>query len=307
MKKILAVLVLFILFGCDDGDMTFQSFNFADATARTCEDGKIYKISGAEALVLDLDPAYFENVPTNGVPRVITISGTNTVQYLKYGTEIGNNQNIICSSLPPVSPTEVWNANGGTIEVTTVANTDPENLSIITGYTHTIRLVSLSFTRNEETIIIQNNNFGDIETELGYNFSFDENVTLQACTGGEVLYIIKQNEVLRMQLNNAALFINSVEGSPREQDINEDNSIFLDIYDGNNITAQRVCGAEEPTPHLIGRWRAIEGKVRVTTTEITTGVFSHQIEFINMTFQNTANADEEFVRTNYILGDTYDQ
>lgn len=309
MKKIFGLLALLLVFGCDDGDMTFETFNFTDAVPRTCADGKIYKVNGSEALVLNLSPENFINVPTNGTPRIVTVTTTsNTVQYLKYGADIeSNHQSVICSSLPPLSPAEIWQANGGTIEITTIADTDPLT-NIVTGYTHTVRLVYLSFTRNDESIIIQDNLFGDLDTQLGYTFNFNTaGVNLLPCPDDtDVLYIINQNEVLRMLLNNDALFINEA-GGPREQLINAENKIFLDVYDGAGISQQQACGSQELNPQLIARWEAFEGRVQVTTTEPVTGSFSHQIKFVDMKFRNTSRPQETFTRTDYILGDTYDE
>jgi hypothetical protein len=57
-------------------------------------------------------------------------------------------------------------------------------------------------------------------------------------------------------------------------------------------------------PPMIGKWEAYEGTIEVTTTEVA-GVFEHQIKFINIRFRNIANIQETFLRTNYVLGDTY--
>jgi hypothetical protein len=224
MKKILGLLAMIFIMGCDDGDMTFQSFDFTDATVRSCEEGLIYKVNGSEALVLELASSSFVNVPTeSNVPRIVTIGSGNTVTYLKYGSDLtGNPGDIICNPLPPVSPSEIWASNGGTIEITTVANTDPDNPEIVTGYKHTINLRSVSFTRNGETIVIENNLFGDYTTTPGYNFDFTATtLTLRECPETNVLYMTNQNEALRMMLNNDVLFVNDVT-TPRTQEINEE-------------------------------------------------------------------------------------
>lgn len=314
MKKIFGFLALFILFGCDDGDMTFQSFNFSGEldSCDNVEAGttKIYSVNDSEALILKLASSNFVNVPTNGVPRIVTIgaSGTNTVQYIQYSSDIeSNSDNVICEPQSPVVATETWIANGGTIEIITNPIPDEDNPSIATGYTHTIRIISLSFTRNDETIIIEDNELGDYQTPLGYTFNFNnDNVTLQTCQEDpEILYIIDQKAVLKMELNNAVLFQNNI--TPQQQVIDENNHIVLNIYEGGSVSSAVACGGQVVGTSLKAVWEAYEGTIEVTTTELTPGVFSHQIKFMNMSFRNTANTNEVFTRTNYILGDTFDE
>jgi len=312
MKKFLGLLALCMIISCDDGDMTFQTFNFTDARPESCESGLLYKVSGSEALVLNIDESNFENVVTPpNEPRILTVSTTsNTVQYLKYGTEItGNHRSVICNALPPFSPSEIWIADGGTISVTTRADVDETGR--ITGYTHTVNLIYLSFTRNGESIIIQDNLFGDIQTQLGYTFNFDaDTVDLKPCPdAAELLYIISQSEVLEMDLNTAELFQEAVTGQGvfRQQMINENNKVRLKIYDGTNITEPVACGGAATTPQLKAIWEAYEGTIQVTTAEIAGGGFAHTIKFINTKLRNTANPDETFTITNYTLGDTFDE
>lgn len=311
MKKIIGLLALLLIFGCDDGDMTFESFNFTNAEPRKCPESELlYKVSGTEALVLNLDPSNFVNVVTpEGQPRYITVTPTsNSVKYLKFGADIGNShQSVICNALPPFSPSEVWVADGGTIEVTTRANIDTAT-NMITGYTHTVRMVYLSFVRNEQSIIIQDNLFGDVVTPLGYTFAFNGNVSLNICEDNtETLYIISQREVLSMNLDNDALFQNVVTGPGefREQVITADSdAILLNIYNGTGITAQVACGQNAISPQLTAVWEAYEGTVKVSTAN-EDGGFVHTIMFDNVKFRNTVNFAETFTLSNYTLGDTY--
>ncbi|MCR5863588.1 hypothetical protein LRS05_16380 [Flavobacterium sp. J372] len=78
-KDIWAFAMLFLLTGCDDGDITFKSFNFTNATAQACTNsGIIYKVQGSEALLLQLAPntlinAENKNEVGDDIPRMITL------------------------------------------------------------------------------------------------------------------------------------------------------------------------------------------------------------------------------------------
>lgn len=310
MKKILGLVAILILLGCDDGDMTVQTFNFGDSQVSPCEDGPIYKINGNEVLVLNLAETNFINAETNGVPRVVTIAatGANTVQFYRYAAEV--NPSAVCNPTLAQPPIETWIASGGTIEIETFVNTNEDDPTIITGYTHTITIVSLSLSRNDETIILQGTDFGDYTTSLEYTFNFNSNgLAVDRCltTNTDRLYITNQREVLRMDLD-PALFQNviPVPTEPIVQALDENNSIQFDIYSNSSYTPSlHIC---DPTndavplnPHKVASWKAVSGSVKITTTSPTEGQFNHQIELINVTFQNVHSPQEVFTRNSYIL------
>lgn len=311
MKKILGLLAMVLIMGCDDGDMTFQTFNFNNVEPASCETGIIYKINGNEALVLDIDLVNFSNVATpEGEPRTVNIAttGANTVRYYRYGGEVSGS--AICNPTLAQPPVETWVANGGTLTIRTDPNyndENDENEPVLTGYTHTIHIVSLSFSRNDETIIIQDNVFGDYVTDLEYVFNFDdENLQIERCETGNTdrLYITSQNEVLRMDLD-PSLFVNVVTApgeDPRVQ-VLDGNELRLDIYANSNYSDAHTCDPDSavPNPERTGIWKAVSGTVQVTTTSPVAGQYDHQIKLVNVTFQNIQETDEEFTRDNYML------
>lgn len=314
MKKILGMAALLLIIGCDDGDMTFQTFDFSNAIVRSCTENPeiIYKVNGTEALILKLSPGSFANTPTGTTPRIVTIGGANTLQYLKFGSDVDSGSNsIICEALPPISPSEIWNANGGTIRIVTVANFEDEtDTTIVTGYTHTITIVNASFVRNDETIIIEDNEFGDYKTQLDYIFNFNgTNSSVQQCTivNTDRLYITNQNEVLQLDLDMETLFPNSTTAPeiPRTQVLNAENEITFIIYSGNGFTENHICNPGDlnnsPSVFVSGSWIATAGSIEVTTTSPTVGQFEHQIKLVNVTFTNTQNSAETFTRNSYLL------
>lgn len=314
MKKILGLLAMIFIMGCDDGDMTFQTFNFTDVQAGTCEDGIVYKINGNEVLVLDIDPVNFLNAATpDGEPRVVNIAatGANTVRYYRYGSDVSGS--AICNPTLAQPPVETWIANGGTLIIESDPNYEDEDENddeepVLTGYTHTIFIESLSFSRNDETIIIQENEFGSYVTNLEYSFNFNsEGLGIERCeaVNPDRLFITSQNEVLRMDLD-PMLFPNAVTepGTPRTQILNG-NQIRFDIYANSSFSDAHTCDPDNavPNPLRTGIWRAISGSVEVTTTSPVAGQYIHQIKLVDVTFQNVQNLAETFTRDNYTLPD----
>ncbi|HYD90274.1 MAG TPA: hypothetical protein VEA37_02165, partial [Flavobacterium sp.] len=87
MKKIFCLIAaLSLLSGCDDGDMTFKSFDFSGVTSQSCNNSNIYfKINGEEALILTLSDGALLNEETVDGPREIAVgSGGNTIIYRDY-------------------------------------------------------------------------------------------------------------------------------------------------------------------------------------------------------------------------------
>lgn len=310
MKKILGLLALLLFLGCDDGDMTFQSFDFSGSSLQRCVDSNVmYKANGTEVLILDLDESNFPNAITAiNTPRIITVNtSSNIVRYRNYSGPVGNG--IICSALPPASPSvsEEWIATGGTIAVTTVAIMDEDDNTVITGYSHVITLQYITFTKGEETIIIQDNLFGSYNADVDYTFNFnDENVVLDQCENEGLIFARQLDEALILDVDQATFFPNEVTptDTPRIMQLSNDNSLVFNIYDGNTAISN-ICSAIPPlTPVNTDRWIATEGQLHISTTE-TDGTYFHTIELINVKFVNTSNPLETFTRTNFVLGDVY--
>lgn len=167
MKKIFALLLTVIMFSCDDGDITLQSFNFESQTIQKCSDNNlIFKIKNDELLLIDIPESSFVNTVTPvGSPREITVNSTNKIIYRKYSGNLSSS--TICSLIPPASPVvnKEWNATGGKILIETNQVFDTDGVTLI-GYTHNITFENVSFSNPDNTFSFTTYVFGDYETDL---------------------------------------------------------------------------------------------------------------------------------------------
>lgn len=173
MKKVFGLLLgVFLLTGCDDGDLVLESFNFNNAPIQKCSDKTLlFKTSGEELLLLDIPASNFPNEVTPvDEPRIVTISGTNKVLYRKYSGNVSNTS--ICSVIPPASPSVAseWTASGGgTIQIITTEKTtiDPvTNEPVLTGYNHQIKFINIQFVSTDNTFVFEEYLFGTYTTNL---------------------------------------------------------------------------------------------------------------------------------------------
>ncbi|AWH86235.1 hypothetical protein HYN59_14450 [Flavobacterium album] len=290
MKKIfglIALLVLGMVIGCDDGEMTFNSFNFADGTPARCGDSNIYyKINGTEVLMINFGASPLVNVPTpedaegNDIPKMITISGSNTITYRNYsGTP---NANTLCSFPAPSSPTVVEEWSGqGTISV--ITDVIKNNDNIITGYSHKITLVDVSFTKDGETTRIVDNEFGSIITPIGLSFDFitdgNELPTVRNCPENTLVFERNGREALVLDfapaMYPATIGQTTTITFTNEPDANE--ILFL-VYAGS-ISNSHICDVISPiSPVLTQRWSAISGTAVITSVP-PSGVGGAPIEY----------------------------
>lgn len=167
MKKIFVLLLSVLLFSCDDGDITLQSFDFDSQSIQKCSDNNlIFKIKNTELLLINIPESSFLNEETpDESPRELTINSTNKVIYRKYSGNLSSS--TICSLIPPASPTvsKEWNATGGKIYVITDKILDTDQITII-GYTHNITFENISFSNSDNTFSFTSYIFGDYETNL---------------------------------------------------------------------------------------------------------------------------------------------
>lgn len=321
MKKLSALFAIVILvFACDDGDMTFKDFNFGDVTtAQLCTANEfLYKINGTEVLILDVNiNEYFSNV--DGAIDTITVNSANKVIYRNYSGTVTSS--AICTSLPPATPTvvEEWNASqGGELTVTTTKLvSDDGDVS----YEHSISIVRLEFVKDDETIVIENQNYGTYTTSQGFDFDFEDfsngTINPSKCDSGDesapkIIYEINSDEVLKIIItseNFNTLFVNQVTGidAPRVLELDEtDNRVIFDVYSGT-ASGTVVCSNTPPiTPVVEQRWLTT-GEIWVTTEEVVVGEFQHTVIFHDVTFFNSTNDEESFKPTedengNYIFG-----
>jgi hypothetical protein len=309
MKKIFGLIALAFLIGCDDGDMTFKTFNFGNANVQTCSNSNIlYKVSGTEALLLELDPAVFINVPTNGNLRMVTLGGSSRLIYRNYSGTVSSSS--FCADIPPASPTviEEWTAQpGGTISIETVEkrNTDQE----LIGYDHNIRLVSITYTREGETIIINDNLFGTLQKPLNYSFDFldEENVIqVSKCDENNKLFRISADKALVLNLN-PTVFPSAAGTTEIALSVATDtNEVLLNDYTGT-ATSGVLCSQNPPiTPVIERQWEANAGKLVIKTSIITGGGLRHEMLLKDVIFKNRDNLGETFIVGNstdgYLIG-----
>lgn len=171
MKKALGLFFLVIsMVSCDDGEITLNSFDFANQTVQKCTDKEfLFKTKNDELLLISLSEttfnANFINEETLGTPREITLGGSNAVIYRKYSSNVNNN--VICDALPPASPSveKEWVANGGTLLIETNAIFANDGITI-TSYTHNITFENISFVNGSESFSFTSYIFGDYVTSL---------------------------------------------------------------------------------------------------------------------------------------------
>lgn len=294
MKKIFGLIALVLVMACDDGDMTFKTFNFGTAAVQSCATtGIVYKTSGTQALILDLDPAAFIDIKTEeGMPRVITLGAANKLIYRNYTGNVSNTS--LCSDIPPASPAvaEEWVAlPGGTLNIVTTQRFDDDGKLV--GYSHAITLKSVTFTKGDETIIMEDNVFGTYLENLPYRFDFldeDNDIVLGSCNANSTtVFRVTGNESLLLLLEEN--IFPSVEGGPpvtRElADITDNNQVIFTTYAGSASTAL-FCNTPPPVLNVTGQWFATAGQLKIVTTGATSGGFDHVVSLVGAVFTNTA-------------------
>ena len=296
MKKIIGLLALVLLMGCDDGDMTFNTFDFSSVQPQSCgtESNIIFKFNGTEVLVLDLAPANFINVATGIEGRIVTIGGSNRIVYRNYSGVVG--ATTICSTIPPASPTvrEEWQGVDGS-RVKIITTEVRNDVGVLTGYTHQITLLEVRFKRGEEEITINDNLFGSYNTPLGYVFNFGlevdgiDQIGIEDCNN----LVYKKNNAEALILNLPANSYPQTEGTT-EITITPNNSpLFFRVYTGS-ISNSVLCDPLPPiTPVLKEGWAATEGKIKINTI-LVDGVLKYKIYFSDIIFTNSDNSGEGF-------------
>jgi hypothetical protein len=296
MKYYLVLFVsLFLVTGCDDGDLITENFNFSAAQIQKCATSNtLYKLNAQEALILNIDEINFPNVITvANTPRVIPISSSTSIQYRKYSSAVLLGS--ICDSPAPSNPVvlEEWNVSGGNVEITTTAVYDAAGTSII-AYNHNIVFKNITFVATDKQIAYDSYIYGDFRTEVVVlPFKFSTAVT-QKCDTKNLIFKYNDTEVLLLELNTS-LFSNAatVPGTPREQLIDGvTNKVIYRIYNGS-LNANFFCASIPPsTPTLTEEWTTengvptVSGIIRVETVALNATTFQHTIKLYKTTFKN---------------------
>ncbi|MDV6166844.1 hypothetical protein R1T16_00300 [Flavobacterium sp. DG1-102-2] len=307
MKKIFSLIAAFaLLTGCDDGDMTYKTFDFGTDDPTPCTVSadaaslRYYKInaSNGESLILDIAPTALKNQSTldannNNVPYTITISvsGTNKLTYKNYATN-SIAKGSVCNLFDTDDNAEVWKGEG-TLSVITVERRVKGKLR---GYTHAVTMQNISFYNGEETIIINNNLLGNISKDFNFDFNFDATTggdpTVLKCSDNNLLYTVKADELLSVSVLDYNAAFNS-SNTTLELPLGNDNNLNFKVFNGT-LSTQVICtpagGGGSITPAQTQFWKATAGKLRIDTV-MDLGVAKYKIYAIDAIFTNTVTGE----------------
>lgn len=314
MKKIfLALLALTLFTGCDDGDMTFKTFNFsAGAVPSFCTDsrGTIYQINGSEVLLFKLDANLLLNVPSpmvDGVyqaTRVTVGSGTNRMYYRTYSST--PNAATFCGSSGTPNLVEEWPGNGTLLIITTeVRGADGK----LTGYQRQITIESATFSNGEQEVTITGNTLLAFTEILNYSFDFPEDLVSTCST--TLAYKSNAEQSLELYLENPAY----LSGTAQLEDINL-NDDLLPQEDNNNlyfrkfntaVTRNNICSGLPSGTVQTQLWRAISGTLKIIPTPDSedSSRTDYEIRLYNAVFSNSAAPTELYSPINTTGFDYY--
>lgn len=312
MKRFLGVLACVFAFnGCDDGDLTLETIDFADATTQSCSTNDIlYKLKEKEALLFEIPKTSFENEPTDpNAPTIIDIDNSKyRVVYRFYNGTVATDN--ICNTIPPALPTatDQWTATSGKIQIITTAvkkTNTTENSTRITGYNHNIVFKNITFAKNNGTQVYETFPFGDyVSTATTLPFGFDK--IAEQCPTSKQIYNYVSGESITIDNIDPTLIVNTETplNTPRIGLIGPlKNNLTYRLYSGV-LTPSYFCGASVPVlPAISEEWNAVNGVagvtgiIEVTTIKSGTTAFKHTIVFKNATLKK---GNSEFR-----LGDSY--
>lgn len=326
MRKFLGLLALiFLLNGCDDGDITVETINFDDVESLTCGDFLIYKLNGNEALIIKLaDNALFQSEPTpiNTTRKAIIGSDGVSMVYRLYNspaTIAG-----ICASPPPISPVAIleWTATNGTIEVSTTPIYGAPNAetgqSKITKYRHAIIIRGLRFAKPDGTDqFYPSFTFGNYLTDPAnqLNFDFDaEDVKLCPSTntlynarnsGPEALYIQNFDSNTLLSTNNLGVAKTGLISDTANKLVYRYFSPNLQSGTNENYFCNGANGGS-----VVEEWiglngvSGVSGIIEVTTITNPDGPgFLHTIRLKAVTFQKQTSSSNFYYGNDILYGE----
>jgi hypothetical protein len=306
MKNLLGLLfLLFILNGCDDGDLTIENIDFASVPTNTCGE-TLYKLNGNEAMFVKIPSALnaFPNEirPANS-PLVIPISGNVSVTYRAYDGAVGAGN--ICSTPSPISPiaTEEWIASAGTIEISTIAvytTNETTGATVIARFVHNIIFKNIVFSKPSGTQIYETFDFGEYSTTptvLPLNFSPDD---IKLCSNN-VLYNARINGIEGIAIDNFDTTLLSTDnlGVTKTGLISSSSNKLLYLLFSTAITVANnddyFCAGFPSFQPISELWVAqngvagVSGIIEVTTTTNGPNSYLHTIVLKAVTFQKGTN------------------
>lgn len=313
MKRVFSLLILMLLLnGCDDGDLTLETIDFEDAETKSCSDNNIiYKLKENEALLLEISKKTFKNKPTDpNSPTVIDIdNSTNRVVYHFYDGAVAEDN--ICNTIPPAKPYAIdqWIASSGKIEIATTTKTTAGTIAgstVITGYNHRIVFKNITFEKTNGTQVYKTFVFGDyITPATPLPFGFDK--TVDQCLISKDVYNFTSGEALTLEKLDATLIVNeeTQPDKPRTAIIGSDNNkLIYRLYSNGVLSGSYFCNTPPPTlPTVSEEWNGVNGVanisgiIEVTTIKSGTTAFKHNIVIKNATLKKD--------NSTFKLGDVY--
>lgn len=317
MKYFFAVLFCAtLLTACDDGDLITVEIDIDSVTTVSkCFDiSTLYKISGNQAIILNIDENNFPNVVTAAnTPRVVTLGNSASAVYRKYSDIV--TKDSFCSTSAPATPTvlEEWTISGGTIEITTVAISSTTTPITTIAYNHAIVFKNVTFiSPTGQEIAYPSKEFGNYRTDvIVLPFDFEAAAT-QKCSTKNLLFKYSGTEALLFEVD-PLLFESMVTpiGTPRERVINgTSNKVYYRVFNGN-LNIDFFCAISQPAlPTLKEEWiaingvNAVSGIIRVETTASGTSpqVFTHTIKLYKTTFKNGIKEFSPNPTGDYVFG-----
>lgn len=310
MKKFLGILVLvFLLNGCDDGDVTVDPVTFNEIAAVNCGQ-LIYRLTENRAMIIKL-PENILDITTvfkndqSLTPTELTVGVDANVVYRIYNGAVTNE--ALCSSPPPISPvaTEEWLATAGKIVfVTTPVYAAPDTetgATKITQYRHSIVFRDIKFAKPDGTDQNYDEfNFGNFfTTPIPMPFSF-ASADVKLCPATNTLYkaLNSGKEGLFIKNFSPALLATTDLGVPKTALIGTaETAENLLVYRSfvNPIPSEGnenyFCNGTNTTPPAtLEQWNGLPGVADVSgiievTTTTNGGGFLHTIRLKGVTFK----------------------
>ncbi len=155
MKKIVILLLAFVLNSCNDGNFDVPSFDFTE-TVNQCGEYLLYRTNTdkTEVITIVLSPSQINTtLGTESYP----ISSLIQVNYRIFDSAIGSD--YFCQTIPPATPNVLkeLNATDGEISITTTAIKEND---VVTGYNYDINITNLLFNDSDSKIFYETYYFG---------------------------------------------------------------------------------------------------------------------------------------------------
>jgi len=319
MKKILMPLIAaaLLLTGCDDGNMTFKTFNFTGKiTACATDENLLYSINGTEALILNINRSLLENVESKKdasgayIPTEITLGSTTLLTYRNYNDTA--TADVICGSgVSTPAIIDEW-TSVGTLGIITTEYRD-EKTGALLGYDHQITIKNATLKKGDEEITIVDNLYGTVRDLLGFNFNFTtaagDPIAPSNCSDGTTtesptVYLLDTTEALQLAFNEKNYFTEVTADTTTQSidlSVDDNDNIYFRVFAGT-ISGNYICvtpsNPQPVSPVESQRWTAVSGTVTIISspyTEVASGKkgTQHEIRFYDVVLNKTNPASSQ--------------